>query len=432
MANARSLFVIGLGCGLVVMFVMTMKLWPGDKQPVVLTANPHAHRGDTRADVATPRTGGGTDDVGAPGPGGVVADSGAVDDSVGGGGGGGVNTEELDDFHDIPPVSGGGTVGRPTKGRDINLNDGTTITLRDSGMVARVPPRDDRAPPFIHPALLYKASENHPLPLGLRMDVGATSEAVKMVNPDIPECLRSAIATMCMHVWVPVEECLADPSVVRALVPRKMSKLQKKFLQEVRDTGPSVRVNVGGASRVFEGWVLSDIKAFDVTSVGEYVHAFGGQGASAFRAEHMFEHLFPDQVDITAAMSYLFMAPGGHYRIAVPAGNHPVDDFLQHVAAGNRHQHKQLWNVDNMPPIFVRQGYDVQMMEYFEPDGTFHKHYPEDPDEDLRKWSRVYRVADEEKVRKKTYGYISLYFDAIKPEDCPVWDVSHVFRSAPA
>ena len=74
-------------------------------------------------------------------------------------------------------------------------------------------------------------------------------------------------------------------------------------------SGPSVRVNVGGASRTFKGWVLSDYLQFDVTDVGQYVAAFGQQGVAAFRAEHMYEHLFPAQDGTKKYVCALFTSP---------------------------------------------------------------------------------------------------------------------------
>jgi len=275
----------------------------------------------------------------------------------------------------------------------------------------------------VMPAKLFKAADFE-LPLALRMD---TTDAQLDLITSVPDCLKRAVMIMCFHVWVPIEECLADPTVVRALVRShsELTKEQKTFLRETRAGGPSVRVNVGGASRTFKGWVLSDYLQFDVTDVGQYVAAFGQQGVAAFRAEHMYEHLFPAQVEIAAAMSYLFLAPGGHYRVAVPEGYHPDPLYRDHVEAGNRHQHKQMWTVDNMPPIWIKAGFDVQMMENFDKHGQFYKHDVGDAEADREKWSKVYRVADLEKIADKSYGYTSLYFDAIKPDDCPVWDVSN-------
>lgn len=271
----------------------------------------------------------------------------------------------------------------------------------------------------IAPAALFLASDFR-VPLGQRFDsVDAQMAQVK----GVPDCLKRAIVIMCTHAWVPVEDCLKNPTIVRALVPQRVSRDVTAFRKEARQAGAKAKINVGGASRVIPGWVLSDIQQFDVTDVGHYVKAFGGNGFAAMRSEHMFEHLFPVQTEIAAAMSYLFMAPGGHFRIAVPDGYHPDPFFIHHVEAGNRHQHKMLWTVDNMPPLFLKAGYDVQMREYFDRDGDFHKHRVEDEEADMAKWSKVWRVADEGLVRDKLYGYTSLYFDAIKPADCPVWQI---------
>ena len=81
----------------------------------------------------------------------------------------------------------------------------------------------------VMPAKLFKAADFE-LPLALRMD---TTDAQLDLITSVPDCLKRAVMIMCFHVWVPIEECLADPTVVRALVRShsELTKEQKTFLR---------------------------------------------------------------------------------------------------------------------------------------------------------------------------------------------------------
>ena len=135
--------------------------------------------------------------------------------------------------------------------------------------------------------------------------------------------------------------------------------------------------------------------------------------------EHVLEHLTPAEVLFVAIMSFRELNRGGVFRVAVPDGYKPSDEFQQYVRPP-KSTHKIAWNVETLPSLFEMVGYNIRLREYYDVNGKFHSIKPVYDDD--WKYGTVKRSAKHDPRQKitKQWGWSaphSLWFDAIKPLD---------------
>jgi len=156
-------------------------------------------------------------------------------------------------------------------------------------------------------------------------------------------------------------------------------------------------------------------------------------GADSLFAEHVFEHLTPTQVMRAAAASIQVLRPGGHWRIAVPDAYFPNEWYQQYARAGSKlvatQRHMVMWSVDTLPQLFEAAGYTVEMLEYHDVSGKFHKaNYSEEsgrvsrtPANDPRnRGERIPGWGFDPNWVNGSLQMASLVFDAAKPMECPL------------
>ena len=97
-------------------------------------------------------------------------------------------------------------------------------------------------------------------------------------------------------------------------------------------------------------------------------------------AEHVWEHLTPEEGSAAASLCFKYLKPGGYLRVAVPDGYHPNPDYHEWVRVGGAspmqiaNGHKVLYTHDALRSLFERSGFRVKLFEYFDAAGTFHHH----------------------------------------------------------
>jgi predicted SAM-dependent methyltransferase len=143
----------------------------------------------------------------------------------------------------------------------------------------------------------------------------------------------------------------------------------------VRRTRP-LRI-VLGASGIFDaGWIPTDIGVLDILDERHWRRLFGENPLDAILAEHVWEHLTPEQGLRAARHCFDFLNPGGYLRVAVPDGYHPDPAYIEWVRVGGNgpgaDDHKVLYNCDSFRKLFESAGFDVEMLEYFDAAGSFH------------------------------------------------------------
>ncbi len=182
-----------------------------------------------------------------------------------------------------------------------------------------------------------------------------------------------------------------------------------------RIAGP-LRIVVGAGTYDRPGWILTQQEDLDLLQRVDWEDSFGDRKLAAILAEHVWEHLTPEEGRQAARICHGFLAPGGYVRCAVPDGLFPDAAYqslarvggpgpADHPAAG----HKVLYTHRTLPLLFEEAGFVVQALEYCDEQGRFHftEWAPED--------GFIYRsLRFDHRNRDGGPGFTSLILDAMK------------------
>lgn len=140
--------------------------------------------------------------------------------------------------------------------------------------------------------------------------------------------------------------------------------------------GRAPRVVLGAASTSYPGWASTDRDTLDVTSRRSFRALWRPGTRAAFLAEHVWEHLSPEDALLAARNCREFLAVGGRLRIAVPDGFHPDPGYIEQVRPGGSgagaDDHKALYTHETLSALLERAGFEVALLEYWDRDGRFH------------------------------------------------------------
>ena len=187
-------------------------------------------------------------------------------------------------------------------------------------------------------------------------------------------------------------------------------------LEESSDFEHAKKVVLGSSGFSWPGWAVTDRDTLDVVSRDSFLHHGAPGTIDAFLAEHVWEHLTPDEVVRANRNCYEFLRPGGHLRIAVPDGYHPDPSYIDYVRPGGSGagagDHKALYNYRSLGRMLREAGFLVDLLEYWDEFGRFH----------YKEWSS----AEGHVMRSRRYdrrnqdgslSFTSLIVDAIKPPE---------------
>jgi predicted SAM-dependent methyltransferase len=176
---------------------------------------------------------------------------------------------------------------------------------------------------------------------------------------------------------------VARPFYRRYLLYRRAQRIrqqQRAWQREIaaqRANGQPVRLVIGSGGIPQPGWITTDLPNLDVLKANHWQRIFGPYRADRLLAEHVFEHLTTEQFSAFLHIARPFIAPEGFIRIAVPDGNHPDPDYIARVRPGGTGRgaadHKVLYTCDLMSSLLATNHYDFRLLEYFDPDGEFHR-----------------------------------------------------------
>lgn len=114
-----------------------------------------------------------------------------------------------------------------------------------------------------------------------------------------------------------------------------------------------------------------------------------------------------------AATCYRFLKPGGYVRAVVPDGNYPAPSYIEQVKIGGTGHsaldHNVLYIVDTFCQTFRKAGFEVQPLEYFDPNGNFQRKLWHTEDGFIR---RSLKHDPRNKVGRPNYS--SIILDAVK------------------
>ncbi len=179
-----------------------------------------------------------------------------------------------------------------------------------------------------------------------------------------------------------------------------------------------IRIIIGASSQDYPGWIKTQQSDLDVTQRTDWMIFSAPCGVAALLAEHVWEHLSPEDAARAAQLCFEFLAPGRYIRCAVPDGLFPDLDYQNIVQVGGpgpaNHpaaSHRVLYDYRSLSAVFRVCGFDLLLLEWWSEHGRFNT-IPWDEHDGY-----VYRSARfDHRNQHGKLGFTSLILDAIKPE----------------
>jgi len=202
--------------------------------------------------------------------------------------------------------------------------------------------------------------------------------------------------------------------IKQLFTPLRIFLQNQKISHQVRRLHSDIKVILGAAHTHYQGWISTYYPAVDITRRHFLSRHYKEGVVRAFLAEHVWEHLTPEQADAASRNCYEALALGGYLRIAIPDGFHPDPAYIEWVRPGGSgpgsDDHEVLYNYKTLSTMLESAGFVVRLLEYFDEHGEFH--YSEWSPEDgmIARSSRF----DKRNIAKRN-AYTSLIVDAVKP-----------------
>ena len=179
----------------------------------------------------------------------------------------------------------------------------------------------------------------------------------------------------------------------------------------------ALRVIIGASSQDYSGWIRTQQDDLGLTRRDDWEARFRPGTIDRLLAEHVCEHLTPDEVATAARICFDYLAPGGFLRCAVPDGLFPDPAYQRLVQVGDpgpadhpAASHKVVYDYRTLPPVFERVGFEVRLLEWWDEKRVFHADPWDERDGFIYRSARFdHRNAD------GRLGFTSLIVDAVKP-----------------
>ncbi len=169
------------------------------------------------------------------------------------------------------------------------------------------------------------------------------------------------------------------------------------------------RIVLGAGPTHYPGWSSTDRDFLNLLEPSDWQRHFQPNSIAAFLAEHVWEHLTPEQGREAAARCFTYLRPGGYLRLAVPDGLHPSPGYQEAVQIG-RGGHKSLYTYATLSAMLREIGFTVVLYEYFNEQGDFLAE-PWDVQHGMIRRSKQY----DRRNRDGRPVYTSIILDAVKP-----------------
>jgi predicted SAM-dependent methyltransferase len=178
-------------------------------------------------------------------------------------------------------------------------------------------------------------------------------------------------------------------------------------------TTPVANIVVGASGVYEEGWIPTDVHTLNLLKPKRWLLFFKPDTINAILAEHVWEHLSPEDGQTGAATCYMFLKKSGYLRIAVPDGFHPSKEYINYVKPGGSgagaDDHKALYNYRSLSTMLEKCGFSVRLLEYFDEAGKFHFNAWDRKEGMIHRSSRY-----DERNSNAELNYTSLIIDAVK------------------
>ncbi len=147
--------------------------------------------------------------------------------------------------------------------------------------------------------------------------------------------------------------------------------------QQIHLNQADLRIVVGAGGVYEAGWIPTDINTLNILQRHDWEALFHLNSIQAILAEHVWEHLTPEDGLLAMRHCYQFLRSGGYLRIAIPDGFHPETDYIEHVKVNGSgvgaDDHKVLYTYKTLSSLLEKAGFKVERLEYFDESGNFHK-----------------------------------------------------------
>lgn len=205
-----------------------------------------------------------------------------------------------------------------------------------------------------------------------------------------------------------------EMNTMQSTIVRAIKRLLVNIRIRVQARRSPRRVMIGSANVSQSGWVKTDIGHLNIVHEKDWARYFVKGSIDALLAEHVLEHLTMDECRTAARNCFTFLKHGGYFRIAVPDGNFPDQEYLEHVrpmgSGPGADDHKVLYTVNTLSAVFESAGFIVNALEYWDANAVFHCS-PWKPEDGFILRSRW----NDRRNSDQTIRYTSIILDAIKP-----------------
>lgn len=185
-------------------------------------------------------------------------------------------------------------------------------------------------------------------------------------------------------------------------------------LQQAVHQSP-LRVVIGSSGIYESGWIATDIDQLNILEKKDWETYFRPSSIDVLLAEHVWEHLTVADGTTGIKNCFDYLKPQGYLRIAVPDGNHPDPEYIEHVRPGGTgigaDDHKILYTIESLSSVLESAGFKVHPLEYFDKNGQFHFEAWDKESGMVHRSSRYDRRNQNGQLKMT-----SLIIDAIKPD----------------
>ncbi len=175
--------------------------------------------------------------------------------------------------------------------------------------------------------------------------------------------------------------------MVKGLLPISLRKMIRGIIKKIRyrfrlykiksaiRESNGLKIIVGAAETHQKGWFSTNEQWLDITKEIDWIRLFRGKTIlTHVVAEHVFEHLTPNEIHEALCNICRHLNDGGQIRIAVPDGYHPSGEYIEHVKVGGKGDdaadHKQLLNQDSLKKYLKEAGLNgFEVVEGYDKDG---------------------------------------------------------------
>ncbi|MFK7811527.1 MAG: hypothetical protein AB8B59_03480 [Maribacter sp.] len=208
-------------------------------------------------------------------------------------------------------------------------------------------------------------------------------------------------------------------NVLRDLYPFSKTNInkrnQKKRFKDllVTTNKDSLKIVIGSCQKFPGGWIPTEKHFLDLLRPEMWSKYFKKNTINNLLAEHVWEHLTPEQGKIAAQTCYEFLKKGGRLRVAVPDGYHTDQNYINYVKPGGiglgADDHKVLYNHETFSSLFAEAGFEISLLEYFDNKGEFQAKVWDEKDGFIQR-----SIRHDERNQNGSPNYTSLILDAIK------------------